>query len=172
MGIFIGLFLVILLILYSVFRKQIRQKDKRINDLIGSLSSLENKLKGLERRTAFRLILTKELPCVFEIIEVGDRVLGALKHKKGEGKIKDISRTGLKLLCDIDFPVRKKITIQINFNLQGENFSLCGVFVRKKEEINGQINYGIQFVKNEMREQQRLASLIQKIEISRQGKRA
>lgn len=166
-GIFITLFLIVFFILYFFDRKRMKQKDSRINDLINSLSNLEKKLKGLERRKSYRFRLTSEQPCLFEIIEVGDRVLEKLKHRKGEGKIIDISSTGLKLMYDVDLPVRKKLTLKIDFKLQKEQFSFKGIVVRKKEEINGQINYGIQFVDIDSREQQRLSLAIHRLEVQR-----
>ncbi|MBB5325647.1 hypothetical protein HNQ34_002748 [Anoxybacillus tepidamans] len=99
------LLVLILLLIYISKQKQLREKDEYIDSLQQKLTELHDKLKKMEKRRAFRINLL-EPECIFELIACGDQLLKRLKHKKGKGKIKDISLTGVKLECDYDLPVR------------------------------------------------------------------
>ncbi|GER68602.1 PilZ domain-containing protein [Weizmannia acidilactici] len=167
----LNIMMILLIVLY--YTKQVEQRDKKIKALSRSLNNLEKELKGMEQRDAPRLNFLIDLPCTFEVLEVGDQSLEKIRSKWVKGTIKDISRTGLGVLCNIDFPIRKKIVVQIQFNFKSEKFSLKGIIVRKQEEINGRLLYGIKFENSDLKEQQKFAVLLNKIEISRrQGRMA
>ncbi len=59
-----------------------------------------HKLRDTERRRAFRINLLDQV-CIFEFIDFGDKLLEPLMQRKGEGKIKNIGRTGIKLSCEL-----------------------------------------------------------------------
>lgn len=162
------LMILILLLMHWNYLRQLRKKDEQINLLKESLADLQAKLKDKERRRAFRIKLLDQV-CIFEFIDFGDKLLEPLKHRKGEGKIKDISCTGMKLSCEFDLPVRKQIVLQLGFVLDDEEFSLKGKIVRKEELMN-EINYGIDFIEAAPKEKQRLLQVIQRMEIERRKK--
>lgn len=161
------LIILILLLTHGYYSRQLRKKDNQIKALKESMSRLQDKLKNMEGRRAFRITLPDEA-CEFELIAFGrksSKPLDQLKHKKGEGKIKDISRTGMKMSSALDLPVRKQIILQLYFVLDHTAFSLKGKIVRKEELMHG-IFYGIEFVTT-AKEQQQLYRVIQKIAIER-----
>lgn len=162
------LIVLILFLIHGFYQRQLRKKLDPINALQESLADLQAKLKEKERRENFRVKLLEQ-ECTFELIDFGDKLLERLKHRQGEGKIRDISRTGLKLICDYDLPVRKHIFLQLHFMLQDEEFSFKGKIVRKEELMND-IIYGIEFIEADSNEQQRLFQVIQKLEIERRKK--
>ncbi|EHL74634.1 hypothetical protein HMPREF1015_03272 [Bacillus smithii 7_3_47FAA] len=133
-----------------------------------SLTDLKAKWNEVERRRAFRIKLLDQ-ECKLESIGFGDKLLEPLKHKKGEGKIKDISYLGMKLSCKLDFPVRKKIFLRLHFVLCDEEFSLKGKIVRKEERMDD-IFYGIEFIELHHQDQQRLYQVIRKLELERKKK--
>jgi len=159
------IFLIILAGLYWDGKKQIRQRDIHINNLMESLAGLQMKLKDKERRKAYRLKLTEQ-KCFFELIDFGDPLLNKLKHRESEGLLKDVSRTGAQFTCPIDLPVRKEIILQIYFSLQDEAFSFKGKIVRKEEQLQ-HITYGVHFIDIDEAEQQRHVRRLQKMEIVR-----
>ncbi|WP_027416508.1 PilZ domain-containing protein [Aneurinibacillus terranovensis] len=159
------LMILILFLIHGFYVRQLRKKDDQINAFKESLTDLQAKLKDKERRRAFRIKLLDQ-ECTFELIDFGDKLLEPLKHRKGEGKIKNISRTGMKLRCEFDLPVKKQIFLQLHFVLHDEEFSFKGKIVRKEELMND-IFYGIDFIEVNPKEQQRLLWVIQKIEIER-----
>jgi c-di-GMP-binding flagellar brake protein YcgR len=175
MGIFVWgsiltllLFMLILLLFYIYQQKQIREREKQINSLQQSLNDLQVKLKEMERRRAFRIKLPEQ-DCIFELIDFDDKLLERLKYKKGKGKIRDISLSGIKLECDYDLPVRKGIFLQLHFVLQDVEFSFKGKIVRK-EELMKNIIYGIEFIDVNLKEQQRLYVVLQKISVENRKK--
>lgn len=170
LGSILSALMMVLTLLYThwFYNRKLRIKDEQINALQESLTDLKEKMKDKERRNAFRISL-HEQKCTFEFIDFGDKLLEPLKHRKGEGKIRYISRTGLQMICDYDLPVRKQISLQLYFVLQNEEFSFKGKIVRKVEQLNN-IVYGIEFIEVNDKEQQRLHLLIQQMEIERRKK--
>lgn len=162
------LMMLILLQMHRSYVRQLRKKEAQIKVLKESLTDLQAKLKDKEIRKAFRIKLLDQ-KCIFEFIDFGDKLLEPLKHRKAEGKIKNISRTGMKLSCEFDLPVRKQILLQLHFVLHDEEFSLVGKIVRKEELMNN-IYYGIEFIEPDSKEQQRLFQVIQKMEIEKRKK--
>lgn len=158
----------ILWLIHWIHVKQLRKKDDQINLLKEALKDLQAKLKDKEKRRAFRVTLL-DGKCIFEFIDFGDKLLEPLRHRKGEGKIKDISRTGMKMSCEIDLPVRKQIFLQLRFVIDDEEFSFKGRIVRKEELLN-EIIYGIDFIEADPKEEQRLYQVIQRMEIERRKK--
>ncbi|XJZ27516.1 PilZ domain-containing protein [Bacillota bacterium Lsc_1132] len=167
-GSILSAFLILLILINWFYQRQLREKLDLINALQESLNDLQAKLKEKERRESFRVKLLEQ-ECTFEIIDFDDKLLEQLKHRQGKGEIRDISRTGLKLICDYDLPVRKHIFLQLYFLLQDEEFSFKGKIVRKEELMND-IIYGIEFIEADSTEQQRLYQVIQKLEIERRKK--
>ncbi|WP_019004301.1 MULTISPECIES: PilZ domain-containing protein [Cohnella] len=159
------LLLVVFLFGYWFHIKQLRKKDDQINGLKESISGLQAKLAEMERRRGYRIQLPDQ-QCLFAFIGFGDPLLEPLTNRKGEGKIENISRTGVKLSCEFDLPVRKRIFVQLHFALHGEEFSFKGKIVRKEETMK-EIMYGIDFIEVDPKEQQRLVQTMQKIEIEK-----
>lgn len=157
--------IVAILVLNHHYRNEIKKRDLQIEDLTGTVEELQDKLNSRQRRRAFRLQLFEE-KCEFELIEFGDQVLERLKHRKGEGVLKDVSRSGLQFICQVDLPVRKEIFLKIRFTLKGEEFNLKGKIVRKEEHLQ-YIAYGIHFIDVNPLEEQRLVRVINQIELDK-----
>lgn len=158
----------VLMYFFITFQKQIRIKNSQIHALQQENHELQVRLKEKERRNAYRVQLLEQT-CKFEFINFGDKALEKLINRKGEGKIRDISRTGMKLICNYDLPVRKKVFLQLHFVLFNEEFSLKGKIVRKEELMND-IVYGIEFMEINSTDKERLYRLIQRAEINRRKK--
>jgi c-di-GMP-binding flagellar brake protein YcgR len=165
----VSVLLALLLIWQQVyFRNKVKKQNNQIADMQHLLDDLQEQLKEKEKRDAFRLKLLYD-PCHLEITDLGDPALEELIHKKAEGKIVDISQTGLKIICGLDLPVRKRIALNVNFKLLNHEFSFKGNVVRKEERLDN-IIYGIEFAGNDPKEEQTLLNLLQKIEIERRKK--
>lgn len=162
------LIILILLLIHWIYMRQLRRKDDQIYLLKESLTDLKAKLRDTERRRAFRINLLDQV-CIFEFIDFGDKLLEPLMQRKGEGKIKNIGRTGIKLSCEFDLPVRKQIFLQLYFVLDDEEFTFKGKIIRKEELMN-EIIYGIDFIEADPKEEQRLLQVIQRMEIERRKK--
>jgi len=162
-----GFFVLIVAILFLTahFRNELKKKDMQIQELMIANENLQEKLNSRQKRKAFRLQLF-EHRCVFELIEFGDQSLERLKNRKGEGILKDVSRSGLQFICQVDLPVRKEIYLNIWFSLKKEDFNLKGKIVRKEEHMQ-YIAYGIQFVDLSPRDEQRLVRVINQIELEK-----
>lgn len=155
-------------LIHWFYARQLRKRDYQIDTLKKSLIDLKAKWNEVEKRRAFRIELLDQ-ECEFELIGFGDKMLEQLKYKKGKGKIKDISYSGMKLSCKLDFPVRKKIFLRLHFVLYDEEFSLKGKIVRKEERMDD-IFYGIEFIELDHQDQQRLYQVIRKLELERKKK--
>lgn len=155
----------IILYLIIYYRSEMKKRELHIQELKGINENLREKLKSRQRRKAFRLQLFEE-KCVFELIEFGDRTLEKLKHRKGEGVLKDVSRSGLQLICQVDLPVRKEIFINIWFTLKDEDFKFKGKIIRKEEHLQ-YIAYGVHFIDVNPLEEQRLVRVINQIELDK-----
>ena len=148
---------------YLYLRSEIKKRETRIHDLTNVISKLQMDLESKEKRQAFRLQLLNQ-QCEYEFIEFGDHALDKLKHRKGTGNMKDISRNGMQFICQIDLPVRKEIVLGLRFSLKDENFEMKGRIVRKEESLQ-HYAYGIQFIEIEPAEQQRLVRSIHQMEL-------
>lgn len=85
------------------------------------------------------------------------------ERKKGQGNVLDVSRSGMKLSCRYDLPVRKQIILDLKFMINNHPFSLTGKIVRKEETLKSMI-YGIQFLWNDEKVIQQLAQQLHKVE--------
>ncbi|CAH0121368.1 hypothetical protein PAE9249_03896 [Paenibacillus sp. CECT 9249] len=157
--------LVVLWLLYLYHSKRMKKKDAEINELLVAIKNLQDKLKDKERRKAFRVKLL-EHKCTIEFVNFGDPALEKLLHRKSEGIVKDVSRTGVKLVCPFDLPVRKDITLILQFMIHEEEFTFKGKVVRK-EEHSEEITYGIRFIEVNVKDQQRLIQVLQQLELER-----
>ena len=101
---------------------------------------------GPNHRNNFRVTLN-EINCSVKFLDFENKTLSALTHKMFNGYLENISMSGLKLICDFDFPVKQSILIEINFELKNHEFILRGEIVRKEENNNKDlVAYGIQFL--------------------------
>ncbi|MEC0181229.1 PilZ domain-containing protein [Paenibacillus peoriae] len=138
-------------------KKQLGIKELEKKELKKSLEEANSKLN---RREAFRLGVPDE-GCAFEFLHFGDETLAGLTHRKGIGKIQDISAKGLRLICDYDLPLKKTILIQIEFELNKEPFTLQAHLIRKEAHISQPfITYGLIFVEMIPTDQERLVYCI------------
>ncbi|MDA3129435.1 PilZ domain-containing protein [Aliibacillus thermotolerans] len=165
MILFLCLFLVLFLITIVSFAVEIQHKKRDIQRLKKTIAELEKKLNQKHYRQDHRVEFTSK-KCTFEIIRIGNQIFQQSERKQGQGDALDISRSGLKLLCRYDLPVRKKIILQLKFHVNNKPFVLTGKIVRKEETLE-QVAYGIQFIGNDEKLLQQLAQQLQKVEVTK-----
>lgn len=158
----------VILLLHWFYLRQLRKKDDQIDQLKESLTNLQAKLNETERRRGYRAKLLDQ-ECVIELIDFSDKMLEPLRNRKGKGKIKNISPTGMKMSCEFDLPIQKQIVLLIHFVLNDEEFTFKGKIVRKEVLMN-EIIYGIDFFGADPKEEQRLLQVINRMEIERRNK--
>lgn len=156
-----------LFVISFIFLFYANNKNKKVNGLLSSIHDLKHKLKTMELTNIPRFKLVNDVPCVFKIVKVGDINLTDINSKQADGIINNISRTGLNLISDLDFPIQRKIIMEIQFQLENENFNIKGIIERKIEEINGNLNYEINFIedRSNAKELQKLVVFMDKAEI-------
>ncbi|AET58036.1 PilZ domain-containing protein [Paenibacillus terrae] len=138
-------------------KKQLGMKELEKKEIKKLLEEANSKLN---RREAFRLGIPDE-GCAFEFLHFGDETLARLTHRKGIGKIQDISVKGLKLICDYDLPLKKPVLIQVEFELNKEPFVLQAHLIRKEAHISQPfITYGLVFAEMSSSDQERLVYCI------------
>lgn len=148
-------------------KKEMRQKDTQINQLLKQMKQLRDQVEHVNHRETFRVDLADE-NCLFQVMNVE-----VLKNRTGTAKIKDISVNGLKISCNYDFPLKNEVIIKLEFKLQEEPFSFKAILLRKEAHIdNPDIIYGVQFVEMSSGERERLQICLNKLEIQRRDKLA
>lgn len=170
---FMGISLVLtlfLLLLFFLYRKKLQKKDDEIKQLTHDLEDLQQKINQQQKRKTFRLDIL-DADCEFTLLKMENEDLEDIKDKLFTGKVKDISITGLKLASVNDFPVRKHITVQLDFTIREETFSLKGKLVRKEEQQdNRYVCYGVKFVEMRIKDEEKLFTIQRHIEIERHKK--
>lgn len=169
-NIFMITFIVLYVILFSMLiyclMNEINKKNREVSRLKKTVTELEN--KNEKYRKDHRIEFTNK-ECTFEIVRIGNRILDQSERKKGKGKIVNLSRSGLKLSCQYDFPARKQIILKLSFEILEQPFSLSGKIIRKEETLE-KIAYGIQFVSNDEKTIHKLNQQLLKVEINQMKK--
>jgi c-di-GMP-binding flagellar brake protein YcgR len=122
------------------------------------------------RRRSFRINFMEEnKSCFVKVNKMGDEVLE--ESIEGEARLVDISGTGTRLMFSEDLPVRKRISISVEFELEDEKFKINGELVRKMETLkDSKVVYGMDFRDVPITDENRLIRII--MSISRDKKRA
>ncbi|TFB13288.1 PilZ domain-containing protein [Filobacillus milosensis] len=157
----LSIIFIILLFTINIYNKLNNMRQMKAN-LSQEVSNLKQKL---ENRKAFRVNLPLE-KCEFEIVKVGEEP--GILNKYEQGKIKDLSMGGMKLITEIDLPVRKHVVLTLFFNLYGKEYKLNGIVKRKNEfHLESKFTYGIEFKNVDSRTKRTLYRLLNNIEIER-----
>jgi hypothetical protein len=135
------------------------------------LKKLSDSQVQVNHRKSFRLQVGSQ-SCTLQLIEFGDEKLEKLKNKKVTGYIQDISATGLKFVTEYNLPIRKKISVNLNFEMKDQLFTLKADIVRKEEQMDhNNVVYGIKFNNDEINES-KLVSLLNQIQLEQRRKYA
>lgn len=130
--------------------RDIKKKKKLIEALSKELQVANTKNhtqllpSTINKRKNFRVDVFIE-DAILTFTSFGDPTLNKLVGKMSKVFIENLSATGAKIQCDFNLPVRKGISITLNFKLINENFCLPGKMVRKEEFNECKFNYGIEF---------------------------
>lgn len=162
----------VLIILFFAFlllmdERRLRKKNKEIERLRAFFEKEEDQAQSVNRRDFFRVEMSGE-SCRLEVLDAGDPTLDAIKNKRGEAQLLDISVTGAKINCRYDLPVRKKVLVQLHVTLREETFSFKGVLLRKEQQLDqSRVVYGIEYVDPDREDQKRLNVILNRIKIER-----
>jgi c-di-GMP-binding flagellar brake protein YcgR len=156
---------IFLLITYLILSKNLKLKESEINALTKKISTLSSKS---EQREAFRVDILME-ECVFDVVKIGNNSLDNSLGKRG--KVRDLSFSGMKLISDVDLPVREHVLIRLKISVKDEQFELLGVIKRKEEyDLRSKIVYGIEFKNVDEAHKTALYQLLNAIEVERKRK--
>ena len=154
--IFAGLSLVLLVFLLL--------NQRRSEDLPGTV---QEEVDKPNRRHFFRLEISG-VECTLQFLHIADEKLERLVGKTFVGKTKDISASGMQFMAEFDFPIRKKVQLQVDFKLWEEKYSLFGNVVRKEELLQqAGITYGVEFFDLDRAGQERLLASLYNIQLER-----
>jgi hypothetical protein len=146
------------------------RKKQRTNKKTKSLKTEKIVEKPItNRRKSFRINFMEEnKKCHVNVFKIGNEVVE--DSIEGEGRLVDISGTGMRLLLEHDLPIRKVVEIEMDFELEKEKFYLKGQLLRKIESFKDkQITYGVEFKNMQVTDENRLIRII--MAISRDKKR-
>jgi len=148
-----SILLVLFITFFLFFRRQLMKKELKMKSLMDEKTALEKLLAEKEGKITYRLIVD-EVPCYFRFKKINHKEPSLYKERKGLGFIRDLRYTEMKMSCEHDISVRKKIELEIDFQLEGHDFKLKGR-LKKKEEYWGKdkLIYTIQLVDLHSQEQ-------------------
>ena len=152
------LLLTTIIVYLAALNKRNTEAKEIINDEGNKKASDTTPVKdfvGPLKRKDFRISLDQE--CTIEFIEFENKQLNKLLHKKIVCHLENISVSGVKILSELNLPVKPKIIVSINFYIKNKEFNLIGEIVR--QEVHTQKNlfgYGIRFINMNHIEQKKL----------------
>lgn len=131
-------------------------------------SSINQKILGDERRSHFR-VLVQDVKCMVKLVELENKKLKQLANKVFLGQIDNLSASGLKLMCDFDFPIQEKIIVELTFEIKDEIFTVKGEVIRKEEYRDKKYThgYGIKFIQLREQDQTNLSKQLNRILIEK-----
>ncbi|WP_238343638.1 PilZ domain-containing protein [Gracilibacillus saliphilus] len=118
-------------------------------------------------RNNFRITLHQQ-PCLITLIHLENAQLSQLTNKQFYGYVDNISTSGLMFLCNFNFPVKDRVTVQLNISIKSYHFTLNGEVIRKEEhKKKKQIAYGVQFHKMSEKERIRLTKVLNEVMVEK-----
>lgn len=121
-----------------------------------------------KREETFRYEFGTPVNCHYRVIKIQEELK---QSNKAEGKILDISLSGMKLETNLDFPLNThQIEIEITFTLENE-ITLTGLLIWRKQNPNQNFSYGIELRENEEIQQILLNELKQYSKIKAEHKK-
>ena len=88
--------------------------------------------------------------------------------KKEEGVIKDLSRIGVSLYCDVDLGVGN---VEVTYTLLEESFTMPMEYIRRTDVSRGRYLYAYGMLEKGTREQERLFQVLTKMDAIRRRNR-
>lgn len=124
---------------------------------------IREEVKPPNKRENYRLRV-KTSTANLEVINIGEQLV----NENVPCEIVDVSRGGVGIYCDKDYPLRQNVVVKIQFILNGVEFTLDGKLVRKIEyEHKHNLFYGIEFKDLPMSTENMLGKAIATIENNR-----
>ncbi|MRI67807.1 PilZ domain-containing protein [Gracilibacillus thailandensis] len=121
-------------------------------------------------RNNFRITLNQQ-PCLITLIHLENAQLSQLTNKQFYGYVDNISTSGLMFLCNFNFPVKDRVTVQLNIAIKSYHFTLNGEVIRKEEhKKKKQVAYGVQFHKLSEKERIRLNKILNEVMVEKKKK--
>ncbi len=121
-------------------------------------------------RHNFRINLHHQ-PCLITLTHLENSQLSQIKNKQFYGYVDNISTSGLKFLCNFNFPVKDRVMIKLNITIKSYSFTLTGEIIRKEEHNqNKQIAYGVHFNKMSEKERIRITKVLNEVMVEKKKK--
>jgi hypothetical protein len=153
---------------YFFYKKMVRKRDAQIERLLKkSNQHLANQLTLGPKRRHHR-VTVDHVSCMIKLTDFENKKYQAWVNKTVEGKIEDLSVGGLKLLCEIDLPIKQRVEIEVQFDILDESFQLKGEFIRKESRFQEKwIEYGICFLDLTHADEKRLGYVVNRLDQSK-----
>ncbi|TGA97991.1 PilZ domain-containing protein [Sporolactobacillus shoreae] len=165
-GLVILTILVVGTIFYFYYRHVLQSKQKKISELKNNVNQDQNIIAVLKERRKFRRVPLNHEKCTIKVIDFKEENLQALNNKTLDGEVMDISVGGLKFTCDIDFPIRNRVHVEVIFESHNFSFDLSGNVLRKEEKSGDtHVHYGVQFKDLSAADETQIQSLINAIDL-------
>lgn len=150
--------LVIAVLLGAAFCVVLTKKKEVIVEKI-----IREEVKPQNKRENYRLRVKTSIANL-EVINIGEQLV----NENVTCEIVDVSRGGVGIYCDKDYPLRQNVLVKIQFILNGVEFTLNGKLVRKIEyEHKHNLFYGIEFKDLPMSTENMIGKAIATIENNR-----
>lgn len=150
--------LIIAVLLGAAFCVVLTKKKEVIVEKI-----IREEVKPQNKRENYRLRVKTSIANL-EVINIGEQLV----NENVACEIVDVSRGGVGIYCDKDYPLRQNVLVKIQFILNGVEFTLNGKLVRKIEyEHKHNLFYGIEFKDLPMSTENMIGKAIATIENNR-----
>ncbi|WP_175495257.1 PilZ domain-containing protein [Gracilibacillus orientalis] len=155
-----------LIVIFAFYYRYLKRKEsKRI-----SRTSTDSEKSEPNARDHFRITLYQQ-PCLITLIHLENPHLSQLKNKQFYGYVDNVSTSGLKFLCNFNFPVKDRVMIKLNISVKSYHFTLKGEIIRKEEHRqNKQIAYGVLFENMTEKEKIRITKVLNKVMMEKKKK--
>ncbi|MCL1632647.1 PilZ domain-containing protein [Sporolactobacillus sp. CPB3-1] len=152
------------------YRRNLQKNHELITELREKANAAE-KVIGMnskEKRRHYRLKL-EDQKCTVRVIDFGDQALQRLNNKSFDVEMCDISQSGMKIRCSINFPIREKVLLILSFKKKdGTLIRVRGSVMRKEMKHDcDTVDYGIQFVSLTAKEETEIQSFINQKELAK-----
>jgi len=167
-----GIFLLAVLFAFIMYYNNILKRDRLlITDLrkkIYKKSEFDRDKESKERRRHYRIKLNGE-KCTVRVLDFGEQTLQGLNNKSIDVEMLDLSVSGMKIKCGIDFPIKEEVHVFLSFAKEDGTMIHVKGEVMRKETKHGRptVNYGIQFVNPSAKEETEIQSYMNQKELSK-----
>lgn len=167
-----GIFLIAVICTFIMYYNKILKRDRllitNLRKKIYKKSEFDHEQGHKERRRHYRIKLDGE-KCTVRVLDFGEQTLQGLNNKSIDVEMLDLSVSGMKIRCGIDFPIREEVHVFLSFAKEDGTLIHVKGEVMRKETKHGRptVNYGIQFVNPSAKEETEIQSYMNQKELSR-----